>query len=284
VVSPSICILNLTKTQTTKDTAKFKVNLKDEKFSNLGEVEIVDMAQGFEPTPYASLAPRDYRKLHSLHTSIQPDKAARLPKRKPEFPYSRGEKPYLPFLHKDENMAGVLDSTNSEGEDFPSPSKLGQTAFARKPSPDPFESFTLEGEKAVPSWFPDASLSSLEAGMLELADSTMIDVPSPKIDSSFANGVFDFDAFNDRNESPTKTEISPLIKEVLENEPFSTPVMKGSVKRGRSATPELAEVKHRRVTKNEPISQTTQAAVPDWVKDFDSDLINELKGYVDFED
>lgn len=241
------------------------------------------MAQGFEPTPYASLAPRDYRKLHSLHTSIQPDKAVRLPKRKPEFSYSSGEKPYLPFLHKDENMAGVLDSTNSEGEDFPSPSKLGQTAFARKPSPDPFESFTLEDEKAAPSSFPDTSLSILEAGILELADSTMIDAPSSEIDPSFANGVFDFDAFNDRNESPKKTKISPF-KEVLKNEPFSTPVMKGSVKRGRSATPELAEVKHRRVAKDEPISQTTQTAVPDWVNDFDSGLINELKGYVDFED
>jgi ATP-dependent DNA helicase HFM1/MER3 len=43
-------------------------------------------------------------------------------------------------------------------------------------------------------------------------------------------------------------------------------------------------VKHRRVTKDELVSQPIQPTVPDWVNDFDSDLINELKGFVDFVD
>jgi ATP-dependent DNA helicase HFM1/MER3 len=180
-------------------------------------------------------------------------------------------------------MADLLDSTDSE-EDFPSPSKLNAIRSARKPSPDPFEYFTLENEKAAPSSFLDASLSSLEASMLELADTAIIDAPSPIVDSSFANGVFDFDAFNDGSEILTRVEISSSTKKVLKNEPSSTPAMKDSLKRGRSATPELAEVKHRRVTKDELVSQPTQAAVPDWVNEFDSDLINELKGYVDFVD
>jgi ATP-dependent DNA helicase HFM1/MER3 len=180
-------------------------------------------------------------------------------------------------------MADLLDSTDSE-EDFPSPSKLNAIRSARKPSPDPFEYFTLENEEAAPSSFLDASLSSLEASMLELADTAIIDAPSPMVDSSFANGVFDFDAFNDGSEILTRVEISSSAEKVLKNEPSSTPAMKDSLKRGRSATPELAEVKHRRVTKDELVSQPTQAAVPDWVNEFDSDLINELKGHVDFVD
>jgi ATP-dependent DNA helicase HFM1/MER3 len=118
--------------------------------------------------------------------------------------------------------------------------------------------------------------------MLELADTAMIDAPSPKVDSSFANGVFDFDAFN--GETPKKPTISSPTNDALKNEPRSTPIVQDSLKRDRSTTPEFQQAKHRRVMKDEPISLGTQAAIPDWVSDFDSDLINELKGFVDFVD
>jgi ATP-dependent DNA helicase HFM1/MER3 len=243
------------------------------------------LAQVVSPASYAKLAPRDYRKLHTLHTSVQSDKAVRLPKQKPSFSYASDKEPYLPFLHKSEDIADSFASADSGDNEFPLPSAMAPISLDRIPSPDPFESFNLQEEKAAQSSFSGNSQASLEAGVLELADTDMTAAPSPQVDSSFVNGVFDFDAFDERNKTPKKPIISPPTKDLPKNEPTSTPVVKDSLKRDRLATPELKLVKHRRLTEDEPVFQLTQAAaIPDWVNEFDSDLINELKGFVDFVD
>jgi ATP-dependent DNA helicase HFM1/MER3 len=260
-----------------------KIKLKDETLSDSADAEVIDLAEVVSPASYAKLAPRDHRKLYTLHTSAQPDKAIRLPKKKPGFSYASGKEPYLPFLHKSENIADSFASADSEDDEFPSPSAMAPTSLDRILSPDPFESFNLQEENAAPSSFPDNSQASLEAGMLELADTATIDVPSPQVDSSFANGFFDFDAFEERNKTPKKPIISPPIKD--KRGPPLAPIMKDPLKRDRSATPKLCPVKHRRLTEDEPVLRLTQAAaIPDWVNDFDPDLINELKGFVDFVD
>lgn len=228
------------------------------------------------------LAPRDYRKLHNLHTSVQSDKAIRLPKQKPGFSYTSGREPSLPFLHKREDYEDILRVADSDNDEFPSPSEMVPTPLVRNLGLVPFQSFNIQDEDVAPSSFPDNSLASLEAGMIELFDTALMEEPSAKFDSSFANDVFDFDAFNSK--TPRKPSISPPTKDLLKNEPASTTIVNCSLKRDRSATPELQQAKHRRVMKEEPISQATQAAVPHWVNDIDSDLINELKGFVDFVD
>lgn len=282
VSESSSFISALTREQTEKVASKFKLKLKDETLSDSADVEMVDLAQDLEPNTYAKLTPRDYRKLHNLHMSVQSDKPIRLPKEKPTFSYASGKDPDLPFLHKGDNIGDTFGPPDSDDDEFPSPSEMAPISLDRNPSPDPFESFNLPGEHTAPSSFPDNSLASLEAGMLALADTAMIDAPSSKVDSSFANGVFDFDAFY--NETPKKPTISSPTKDALKNEPKSTPIVQDSLKRDRLTTPEFQQAKHRRVMKDEPISLGTQAAIPDWVSDFDSDLINELKGFVDFVD
>jgi len=252
--------------------------------SDSEDAEIIDLAQAVSPTPYVKLAPRDYRKLHNLHTSVQSDKSVRLPKQKPRFSYASGQEPHLPFLQKYENFAVEFDSADSGDDDFPPPSALAGIQSDRLHSQDPFESSNLQNEDPTASSFPDNSQASSEAGMLELADPAMVDPASSQVDSSFANGVFDFEAFDTLGENPKKPNISPPRNEALKNEPASTPIMKEPLKRERSATPESLQAKHRRVTKDELVSQPTQPTVPDWVNDFDSDLINELKGFVDFVD
>ncbi|KAE9373450.1 P-loop containing nucleoside triphosphate hydrolase protein [Stipitochalara longipes BDJ] len=263
------------KSKAKKGISRFKIKLKDEKYSDTADAEILDLAQDPEPTSYAKLGPRDYRKLHNLHTSIQSDKTVRLPKQKPGFSYASGKEPYLTFLHKSE------DNADSEYDEFPSPSDMAPAHWHRNPSPDSFESFNIQEVDFAPPSFPASSLASLEAGMIELDDTSMVHDPSVEVDSSFANGVFDFDAFN---ETPSKPISSSPAKEVRKNEVASTPIEKDSVKREFPATPEPQHAKHRRVTKDGPVSQASQGAVPAWVNDFDSDLINELKGFVDFID
>jgi len=259
--------------------SKFKVKLKDESCSDSLDAEIVDLAHDPEPIPYAKLAPRQYRKLHELHTRMQWDKAVRPPKQKPGFSYASGSEPYLPFLNKNEkNDSFTVDSDDYE---FPSPSEMAPGFLHGGQDSDPFESLNIHGEDFTPLSLPVSSHANLEAGMAELSDAAMIDNLHAEIDSNFANGVFDFDTFNG---TPRKPISSSPGKDVPKNEAAVTPIQKDSLKRDRSATPEIQHAKHRRVAKSEPVSQSTLPAVPDWVNDFDSDLINELKAFVDFVD
>ena len=272
----------------TKSSPRFKLKSKDEVLSDPTNAEVVDLAQDTEPGSYAKVAPREYRKLHNLHTSVQSDKAIpKFGRNKPQFSYSSGQQPELSFLHKENNVADAFDYANSDDE-FPSPSALLPTHMEQEPSPDPYGSFPLEpvldhsDEQIVQSSYQD---DSLEAGMLELAEEEIVEGRSnPKVDSSFANDVFDFEAFLYDDEVLLEPELSPANREVSKKEQSSNPGMKEPSKRERSFTPELPEVKHRRITKDEPVSQPPSEMVPDWVNDIDSDLINEFKGLVDFVD
>ena len=265
--------------------------------ANEEDVELVDLAVELSPIPYSDLAPRDYRKLHNLHTSIQKDKAVRLPKQKPQFSYGSEKEPDLPFLHQATTNNDPFESGNSGGdEEFPSPSALlkGDAGFL-----DPFESGTVSYQKTTPtSSFPEDSLDSLEAAMLGFEDSMMLRAPSPKVDSSFANKVFDFEAFPDRRDeqeifsSPLvrgsrriSRSPSPLAITAALKRRSPSPLVRKTLKRELSDGLEQPDVKHRRVSSKAPAQQTPQQpSVPAWVDDFDSDIIEGLKGFVDFVD
>ena len=181
--------------------------------SDSEDAQVIDLAQAISPTPYPKLAPRDYRKLHNLHTSVQSDKSVRLPKQKPGFSYASGQEPHLPFLHKYENFAVEFDSEDSGDDDFPPPSALTGIQSDRLQSQDQFESSNLQIEDPTAASFPDNSQASLEAGMLELTEPAMVGPASSQVDSSFANGVFDFDAFATSSETPKKQTSSPPRRE-----------------------------------------------------------------------
>lgn len=271
-------------------------------------MEVIDLAEELSPVPYSKIAPREYHKLHNLYASVQKDNSGslvRLPKQKPQFVYASGYQPDLSFLRKTdpENDDEILCSGESDGEEvFPSPSALA--AYLKGDSDDPFESGYIHT-----SSIQDPSLESLEAGMLGLDEPMPFGPPTPRANSSFANGVFDFDAFNEKYAEP---------------EVYSSPLMRDSRKRDRSRSPALPETKHRRFSQEEPETSpktrssgqqeisapsdisivesrrikiqdlieensqqnaqrsTQQHSVPAWVDDFDTDLIESLRGIVDF--
>jgi ATP-dependent DNA helicase HFM1/MER3 len=260
-------------------------------------VELVDLVEELSAVPNSDLASRDYRKSHSLHTSIGKDKAVHLPKQKPQFLYGSGHEADLPFLQKTENNKDPFDSGDSAGEDeFPSPYALLK---GDDDIPDPFESGSICYQKATTtSSSPEDSLGSLEAAMIGFEDSVMLRAPTPKVNSSFANGVFDFEAFPDHHEEQEMFS-SPVMRESLRKNRSPSPLTittmnkdhppnlltRKSPKREPSESPEQPEVKHRRVLKTEPAQQTSQElSVPAWVDEFDSDIIEGLKGFVDFVD
>jgi ATP-dependent DNA helicase HFM1/MER3 len=257
--------------------------------------------------PYSKLAPREYRKLHNVHTNVQKDKAdisMRLPKQKPQFSYASGNEPDLPFLRK-HNANDVSYSGDSAGEeDFPSPSALlrGEYNIA-----DLFESGNVSYKNTTPtSSLQDDSLESLEDGMRGLDETVIVRPPTPKINSNFANGFFDFEAFEEMHGEPARYS-SPLMRESRKRERSLSPVSPGFKHRQipkegpktsppfreLSSTLELPEVECRKVKKKELGGKSTeknsqqstqQRAVPAWVDEFDADLIESLMDVVDFVD
>lgn len=67
-----------------------------------GKVARLDMADDVEKVKYEDIGPRDYRKLHALHTKVQNNNHFDLlPKKRPQFSYTAGEKLDLPSLRRD---------------------------------------------------------------------------------------------------------------------------------------------------------------------------------------
>ena len=252
------------------------------------------MAKEIFPVDYSDVAPRDYRKLHSLHTSVQTDKAVRLPKQKPHFSYGSGWDPDLPFLHQGKNSNDPFDSDDSVGEqEFPSPSALVKED---DDTLDPFECGIISYQKDIATSSSHESMGSLEEAMVGFEDSVMLRAQNPRVNSSFANKVFDFEAFPDQREEGELFS-SPLMTATRKlNRPSSptpsprkddslSPRARNALKRRLSDSPENPEVKHHRITNVEPTQQISQQpSVPAWVDEFDSDIIEGLKGFVDFVD
>lgn len=294
--------------------------------SDQQDVEVVDLAAELSSTPYSKLAPREYRKLHSLHASVQKaDTSFRLPKQKPQFSYASENQPDLPFLRKAkvkdaDDIFGFEES--DEEEDFPSLSAIANPSALAKhlkgDSDDPFESGNVKYEEAFqPPADLDGSLESLEVGMVGMDEPLPLRPPTPKINSSFANGVFDFEAFEENYGEPEMYS-SPLISTSRKRELSPSPALPqskyrrvsqdgetssairntieqqiaASVKYESSTPSEIPIVESRRIKIQDLIEDpqpkveqnNQQRSVPSWVNEFDADLIESLMGSVDFID
>jgi hypothetical protein len=303
---------------------KQSLKLKNEfEFSDNDDMEVIDLAQDY-PTSYSDLAPRNYRKLHNLHRNVQEDKALRLVTQKPQYQYGSGNPPQIPFAHAGTDREDIFDDRDYLDEDFPSPSAIIQGSKNRSltlSSPRAavenrthanmgdkshsgacYEEGTIElPEKPTVSildQYPDSSfgndsLGSLEAGMLELDDPmtrAATVATSPKLTSSFVDGVFDFEAFNNGIGSQ-ESHLSLSAYQPAGLHPPAEKYTKEPTKRARSPTPDGEAVKCRRITKDLDTTRIPEATreefkpvYPEWLNEFDADFINGFKDFVDFVD
>jgi ATP-dependent DNA helicase HFM1/MER3 len=273
-----------------KDVSGPKLKLKKEAQSDFDDVEIIDLAKELSPVPYSSLGPRDYRKLHSLHTSVQKgkeEKSIRLPKQKPTFSFTTDEPPDLPFLRKSEKNDDSISVFDLD-EDFPSPSALvRRSEDDLMPELDALETGVAVYQQALPSSSDHGDCLD-EVRVVRLAKLVALKPSTPKPDLAFDNSVFDFAAFHDPGESEDRL-INPLMSELLSGEgASSSPLTRQdpvATKRERSPSPEITDIKHRRVAKTDlPQPVPRLSSVPAWVNEFDSELIDGLKDFVDFVD
>lgn len=233
-------------------------------------MEVIDLVTEPSPVPYASdLAPREAHGTRSNPSHDQKVKPFRMPKHMPQFSYRSGKIADLAFLHKKDStikagksgLSDPFDSVDSAEEDFPSPAALlRREGFGHDTPPDVSGLYQETGHNIL---HPDESLVSVENDMVEFDDSMAGRLPTPKADLNFEDHVFDFAAFDERRlPSPTMTE---------------------GTKRDRSCSPDVLEVKHRRVSGGEAV-QIQQQSVPAWVDEFDPEFIDGLKDIVEFVD
>lgn len=258
---------------------KLKLNNYDDE--DFEEAELVDLSTTLSPVSYADLGPRDYRKLHKLHSSVQTDTPSLRMTQKPTFSYKSGEEPDVPFLSNKKKKTGATTKAPEYDEEpeFPSTSALlGLDDDPFEDDPDTFmpdESNPLDaaGPYATSS-YQDDSMASLEAGMIELGDSVIARPATPNVASSFCNELFDFDAYEIIDDlATTSSDSAPSDKDTMQS---------SALKRPLPESPDQAEVKHRRITKDEAGAEST--SLPEWTNEFDSELIADFKGLVDFID
>ncbi|KAL2075798.1 hypothetical protein VTL71DRAFT_741 [Oculimacula yallundae] len=283
----------------TSQKSKPKLKLGNYNDRNSQDAELIDLSNTLSPVRYSDFAPLDYRKLHKLHTSVQADKPSLRLTQKALFSYASGKEPDISFLT--EKNTGEFSEVDEYGDepDFPSPMDLlGNDDFASptnllgddddpfKDDLDIYESEISNNRNAtglVPglsSSYQDNSIDSLEASMMEFEDPVMARSETPNMKSSFANEMFDFDAFGGNDE-----ELLPAFTASAELEKLtpSVPTFSSAPKRPLSTGPEESTLKHRRINaSDESTARTT--SLPEWVSEFDPDFIGDLIGYVDFID
>ncbi|CZR57128.1 related to ATP-dependent DNA helicase [Phialocephala subalpina] len=273
--------------KSSQDLSQVKFNPENFNSPQASDTELVDLVRVPSPVGYEKVAPREYRKLHDLHTKVQSDKSIRLPKnKKPQFSHSTGEQPKLPYLQKDDEPEESFDTPDSDDlQDFDMPTGAGNLHGDMDMFTETFFQETPENdvdEDALHSSYQDESMNSLEQGMMELTDPSLtfaLPAAPTGAGASFSNGVFDFEAYENIND----IHESFLGQGHPKEEPFSSQASHNPSKRPLSASGEESEAKYRRLTKDdEPATGTQQSQFPDWVKDADPALIDQLKDYVDF--
>ncbi|KAI9052221.1 hypothetical protein LZ554_003579 [Drepanopeziza brunnea f. sp. 'monogermtubi'] len=269
--------------------------------SDLEDVEIINLADVLSPVSYSKMAPRDYRKLHELHTSIQPDKASQRLTQKPKFSYADGISPDLPFLNNGQaSISKPSDSVQGKyHNEFPSPTALlrgldEKEFFDIGSDDDPFTEVPITPRDLIsaasrnlgttpnqPTSYPDLPRDATGIAPLSLPEPISVKPSTPKVASSFYNDVFDFAAFE--NDVDIVSNPASPSADKQQHQVSSSGSGINRAKRPLSAY-SSPETKHRRVTHVTPAKISNASVVPDWVNDFDASLIDGLKGFVDFVD
>lgn len=234
------------------------------------------------PVPYAQVAPRESRKLHELHTKVQSDNPIRLPKVKPKFSYSDGEKAELPFLQKrvqqSPESAGSPESEELKGFEptgsLHDDTNIFDNAF--------FDIDPVANEDMLLASFQDGSMYSLETGMVETETATLhvVAQPTSNHDSSFPKELFDYPGSRNLYDAPRVQ--SNLSAQRPTEQTASGSTTRQSFKRHLSPDRIESTSKHLRLSDAE--SATHLSHRPGWTNDVDQNLIDLLGDSVDYVD
>ena len=257
--------------------------------SSSERTEIFDLAKELPQSSYADIASHDYRKLHALHTSVQQDKSMSLPKAKPRFSYASGKTPDLPMFQANED--DDIDAIGSSDDDLISLPGLMRRTYhtggATTYHTTPTDAATSIIEKSDYGLGTDHDFSPDD---FNLPVQDEVELPPPKVDHSFENKFFDFDGFG--VSAPEYQFTSPLMErtvkmpQMIATSPsplLGKEYMQDDVVAKRLPKPSANQQTSEKEHHSEPLAGAlADTQFPAWLDTIDSDLVDSLKGIVDF--
>lgn len=279
----------LTMIQVANHSRPTKFKSEEQSNMELEDVEFIDVPEEISPVLYASLAPREYRKLHALHSSVQKDKetSIRIPKRKPQFSYDGSTQPELPFLQQKSKVNDDFDYGSLSDDDFPTTTQLAGMAGSARKSKSYNKSASSGESKSADSIFDDDdSLPIIEVSAPAPSEVPVTRDETLALRESFVEDVFDMNASDDEEEDLGGRSAPASSSRVSAVEIEAHGTEGGEPTRETTLEHDIEEVKHRRISQVEQTQEDTPATAsfPSWVNEFDADLIDQFKDYVDFID
>ncbi|KAH8801628.1 Sec63 Brl domain-containing protein [Xylogone sp. PMI_703] len=260
LTSPSKSAFRSEKGQTKPNVSSQSRRIHDHATNPDSDVEVIDLAK--ETPSYEDQASSS---LSSLHKKVQKNNDLRLSRfKQPKFPYASGELPDLSPVGGGGSRNNISDYTTdietlSDIEDFPSPETL-----LRKDRTGNTKARILtesQSEEIVPS----QQENDYEKDVIDLC--SPISPHQDDIDyvNKDSNDVFEFNT-----DKPTNDPLTP-----------PTTNSRDSHKRPRSPVSDLSPAKRPFIKPDIPLEELRHP-VPEWVNEFDSDLIDELRDIVEF--
>lgn len=152
------CVKDETKTHGPGKPIAFGIlSQKDiDNIASVGTVEVLDLSQVLSPVPYESIAPRDYRKLNTLHNQTGSGKhVSTLRNIKPIVSYTSSTQPYVSYM---QSATSQMLASGSKGN-----SSMGQLAMNDKGMNEPTGS---DSDLPSPSRLDECISSSTRKSMI----------------------------------------------------------------------------------------------------------------------
>jgi hypothetical protein len=229
-------------------------------FDDIEELDLVNM----DLPDYGPNAGRNAtRKANNTISTMKQPESVRISNTKPIFSYATGSKPDLSHIHSSSQQGNY-----GSDEDFPSPSAL--LGIEHDFDYDDEEDFRQEDFHEGD--FPLPSISSNDNGQTGIE---RMREDTPQVTTSFANGTFDFDAYEDEDSPPTLSPSRSSKKRSKPSDPAEMSPKKPRVERDGEQMPVVREeevmVEEPMVEFNDVIGKTKEP-VPEWAYELDEDI------------
>ncbi|KFY73080.1 hypothetical protein V499_06836 [Pseudogymnoascus sp. VKM F-103] len=257
------------------------------------DMEIIDLSENRPPPRYEKFAPRDYRKLHALHSNVSNSEPVQmLRNKKPLAQYGNGTRPYDAFLEK----SGPKENTDGDGlsgDDLPSPPWLLEQGDASADDTYPGYVADLADSGTPFGDFGDDIPDSLVYEAEQLPGGEQIPEAEPMLEatSSFVDAVLDYDKYTASSNRVSTTE-GMVLKRGGSTDLLQLPEKRVRVddvlsdeqshfaSSGTNAETEVHDETGEEMGVEIPVKK--EVLRPDWLGEFDIDFVAMFEGSVDF--
>ncbi|OBT87082.1 hypothetical protein VE02_05017 [Pseudogymnoascus sp. 03VT05] len=251
------------------------------------DMEIIDLSKNKSPVRYEAVAPRDYRKLHALHSNVSNSEPVQtLRNNKPLAQYGNGIKSYDAFLEKSDPKAD-MGGDNLSGDDLPSPPWLLENGDASTDDAYPGYVADLAGAGTQYRDFGEDIPDSLFYEAEQMPETEQM----PEATSSFVNAIVDYDEYTASSSLASSKELTSLKRggpadllqlpeKRMRVDDRLTDDQGHSASSGTDVETEVHDKTGEETGQEIPVNK--EVLRPEWLGEFDMDFVAMFEGSVDF--